>query len=382
MVQTMTWVGLDVHARSAHAAVVEAETGELRRARMGGGTDEVMRFLGALRGPVRAVYEAGPTGFGLARAASALGVEVIVVAPGKTPRAAADRVKTDQRDAELLVRLLMAGSLRAIHIPSVTQEAARDLVRAREALRQDLMRARHRVSKLLLRYGRVYPRERGTWTVAHRDWLAAQRFDEPALALAYIDSLAAVDALVARRVVLEQHLSQIAATPELWPLVSRLRTFRGIDTLTALALVTEIGDFERFQRPRELSAWLGLVPSIYQSARASLTAGSPRPDHSTRAAYWSRRPGTTCAHQESARHCVTAMTASPRRSSRSPGAPSTASTAPTPACASAASPATSRPSPPRASSAASSGPQPPRSVAAKISARSSRGREAVAGTRD
>lgn len=273
MMQTMTWVGLDVHARSTHAAVVDAATGELRRSRMSGDADEVARFLSALRGPVRAVYEAGPTGFGLARAASAQGVEMIVVAPGKTPRAAADRVKTDQRDAELLVRLLMAGSLRAIHIPSVTQEAARDLVRAREALRQDLVRARHRVSKLLLRYGRVYPRERGTWTVTHRDWLAAQRFDEPALALAYIDSLAAVDGLMARRVVLEQHLSQIAATPELWPLVSRLRAFRGIDTLTALGLVTEIGDFERFARPRELSAWLGLVPSVQQSGQ-SITRGA------------------------------------------------------------------------------------------------------------
>ena len=273
MMQTMTWVGLDVHARSTHAAVVDAETGELRRVRLGGCADEVVRFLGALPSPVRAVYEAGPTGFGLARAGSALGIEMIVVAPGKTPRAAADRVKTDQRDAELLVRLLMAGSLRAIHIPGVTQEAARDLVRAREALRQDLMRARHRVSKLLLRYGRVYPQERGTWTVAHRDWLAVQRFDEPALALAYIDSLASVDGLMARRVVLEQHLSQIAATPELWPLVARLRAFRGIDTLTALGLVTEIGDFERFKRPRELAAWLGLVPSVHQSGQ-SITRGA------------------------------------------------------------------------------------------------------------
>ena len=111
MMQTMTRVGLDVHART-HAAVVDAETGELRRVRLGGDGGEVARFLGALRSPVKAVYEAGPTGFGLARAASAEGIEMIVVAPGKTPRAAADRVKTDQRDSELLVRLLMAGSLR------------------------------------------------------------------------------------------------------------------------------------------------------------------------------------------------------------------------------------------------------------------------------
>jgi transposase len=171
MVRTMTWVGLDVHARSVHAAAIDAETGELRRARLGGDTDAVVRFLASLRGPVRAVYEAGPTGYGLARAGAAAGIEMVVVAPGKTPRAAADRIKTDQRDAELLVRLLMAGSLRPIQVPSVTHEAARDLVRAREALRQDLMRARHRVSKLLLRHGRVYPATRNTWTVAHRDWL-------------------------------------------------------------------------------------------------------------------------------------------------------------------------------------------------------------------
>ena len=149
MQSTMTWVGLDVHARSVHAAAIDAETGELRRARLGGQTVDVVRFLSTLRGPVRAVYEAGPTGFGLARAGQASGIEMVVVAPGKTPRGAAERVKTDQRDAELLVRLLLAGSLRPIHVPSEGQEAARDLVRAREAVRQDLMRCRNRVSKLL-----------------------------------------------------------------------------------------------------------------------------------------------------------------------------------------------------------------------------------------
>jgi transposase len=273
MVQTMTWIGLDVHARSVHAALVDAETGELRRKRLGGQVEEVVRFLAAQRGPVRAVYEAGPTGFGLARAAAAAGVETIVVAPGKTPRAPSDKIKTDQRDAELLVRLLMAGSLRAIYVPSVAQEAARDLVRAREALRQDLMRSRHRVSKMLLRHGRVYPKGRGAWTAAHRDWLSRQRFDEPALALAYLDALASVDGLMARRVVLEQHLSQVATSPELWPTVARLRAFRGIDTLTALGLVTEIGDFHRFDRAPALSAWLGLVPSLQQSGE-TLTRGA------------------------------------------------------------------------------------------------------------
>ena len=270
MLSTMTWVGLDVHARSVHAAAIDAETGELRRARLGGGIEQVVRFLEGLRAPVRAVYEAGPTGFGLARAGAAAGVEMLVVAPGKTPRGAGDRVKTDQRDAELLVRLLMAGSLRAIHVPSEAQEAARDLVRAREALRQDLMRCRHRVSKLLLRHDRVWPAERSTWNVAHRNWLAAQRFSQPALQLAYIDTLAAVDGLLARRAVLEQQLGQIATEPEFWPTVARLRAFRGVDTVTALGLLTEVGSFERFERPRQLSSWLGLVPSISQSGQSTV----------------------------------------------------------------------------------------------------------------
>ncbi len=220
----------------------------------------------------------------------------------------------------------MAGALRAIHIPSVTQEAARDLVRAREALRQDLMRARHRVSKLLLRHGRVYPKERGTWTIAHRNWLASQRFDEPAPALAYIDSLASVDGLLARRVVLEQHLSQIAVTPELWPLVARLRAFRGVDTLTALGLVTGSASSSASSghaSSRPGSAW---CPASTRALSTSRAVGSPRRAPSTPAACSSRPPGTTRAHRESGRHSVTARTASPRRSSRSRDAPITAST--------------------------------------------------------
>jgi transposase len=268
VLSTMTWVGLDVHARSVHVAAIDAETGELRRARLGGQTLEVVRFLTALRGPVRAVYEAGPTGFGLARAGAAAGIEMVVVAPGKTPRGPAERVKTDQRDAELLVRLLLAGSLKPIYVPTEEQEAARDLVRAREALRQDLMRCRHRISKLLLRQGRVWPAPGGTWTVAHRDWLAGQRFAQPALQLAYIDALAAVDGLVARRRVLEQQLAQIAAGETFWPIVARLRAFRGVDTLTALGLLTEVGSFERFAQPRQLSSWLGMTPSVAQSGQS------------------------------------------------------------------------------------------------------------------
>jgi hypothetical protein len=129
MTGTMTWVGLDVHARSTHAAAIDRESGELTRARFGAGAEPVVAWLQALP-PVHACYEAGPTGYALYRAAEAAGLRVQVVAPSKTPRAAADRVKTDRKDAELLVRLLLAGSLAAVAVPPASFEAARDLARA------------------------------------------------------------------------------------------------------------------------------------------------------------------------------------------------------------------------------------------------------------
>ena len=269
----MTWVGLDVHARSTHAAAIDTLTGELSRARFGPGVEPVIGWLGGLDGPVRAVYEAGPTGFGLARAAERAGVAIEVCAPGKTPRAAADRVKTDRKDAELLARLLLAGQLRAIEVPPDWLEACRHLARARESVRRDLGRARHRVSKLLLVEGRVYPEPR-TWNQRHRHWLARQQFEQPATELAFIDALAAVDGLSSRRDALDERLSRIAQDRRLWPTVARLRAFRGIDTLTALMLHLELGgDWGRFSSPRRLSAWLGLTPTLEQSGQ-SMTQGS------------------------------------------------------------------------------------------------------------
>lgn len=269
---TVTWAGLDVHARSVEAAAVSASTGELWRRRFGGDVASVVGWLGELPGPVRACYEAGPTGYGLARACAEAGIWCEVIAPSKTPRAAGERIKTDRRDAERLVRLLMAGSLRPVAVPSVEMEAVRDLVRSRAHLRDDLARAKQRVSKMLLRYGRVYP-ERSCWTTRHRAWLAGQQWQHPASELAYLDYLAAVDGLVARREAIDERLSRIAQDPALWPVVSRLRCFRGIDTLTALAVAVEVGDWARFNRPSQLAAWLGLVPSLSQSGE-TLTRGS------------------------------------------------------------------------------------------------------------
>jgi transposase len=263
---TMTYVGLDVHARSVHAAAIDVLSGELRRARFGGGSDEVIAWLEALPQPLRGCYEAGPTGFALYRAAEAAGVAVEVIAPSKTPRAPGDRIKSDRKDAELLARLLLAGQLKVVAVPPPAFEAARHLARAREQVRGDLMRCRHRVSKLLLLHGRVY--DGGAWTKTHRGWLERQRFDEAATELAYLDTLAAVDGLIARKAALDERLSRLALEGDWSRAVSRLRCFRGIDTLTAFVLALEIGDFARFQRPAQLSSWLGLVPSLDQSGES------------------------------------------------------------------------------------------------------------------
>jgi transposase len=270
---TMTWVGMDVHARSTHAAAIDVMSGELVRMRFGPGVEGPVGWLQELRGPVRACYEAGPTGFGLYRAAVAAGIAMEVVAPGKTPRGRSDRVKTDLKDAELLARCLLAGSLRPVAVPPVEVEAARELTRLHDACRRDLMSARHRVSKMLLRHGRVYPKPT-TWKRDHRNWLAGQRFDEPTSELVYLDLLARVDTLTARKLQLREEIVQLANDQRWCPTVARLRAFRAIDTLSALSIHLELGaDWTRFEKPHRLGAWLGLTPSLNQSGESS-TSGS------------------------------------------------------------------------------------------------------------
>ena len=173
-----TSVGLDVHARSVVACGIDGETGEVFERRLTPQHGEILAWIRNLPGPVAVAYEAGPTGYGLARFLPENGIDCVVAAPSKLQRPAGDRVKTDRRDARHLARLLHLNEIVAVNVPSVTQEAARDLVRAREATRKDLMSARHRVSKLLLRQGIVYYGGRA-WTGKHELWLRAQRFDVP-----------------------------------------------------------------------------------------------------------------------------------------------------------------------------------------------------------
>jgi len=265
MAQARTFVGLDVHVSGTVAAVIDRDSGELRRRRLSGSASEVAEFVSGLSGPVRATYEAGPTGFALARRLEALGVDCLVCAPGLIPRGPSDRVKTDQRDAERLVRLLIAGELHRVEVPTLEAESLRDLVRAREDLRGDLMSARHRVSKLLLRHDMRFEGTERNWTLPHLRWLATVRFEQPGTQAAFDDYRGAVEALIVRRAELEREIAeQLPVSP--WAQTARrLMCLRGIDTLTAAGLCAEIGDFTRFRHPEQLMSYLGVVPSEHSS---------------------------------------------------------------------------------------------------------------------
>ena len=260
MAKARSLVGLDVHATKVVAAVLDAETGELQFFTLGGDVMEAAGLCAGLARPVRATYEAGPTGYALARELMRRGVDVVVAAPSKIPRASGERVKTDRRDAELLVRLLLAGKLHAVRVPGVEEEALRDLVRARDAVRQDLMRARHRLSKLLLRHGHRFE-DGPAWTQRHRDWLASIDLGWPAAQATMLDAHGAIDALVHRRDGLEREIVALLPSSPWATQAGRLRCLRGIDTLSAVGLCAEVGDFERFARAEQLMSYVGLVPS-------------------------------------------------------------------------------------------------------------------------
>jgi transposase len=265
MAQAKTFVALDVHVGGTVAAVIDRDSGELRRRRLSGRACEVAEFVAGLEGPVRATYEAGPTGFALARRLEAAGIDCLVCAPGLIPRGPSDRVKTDQRDAERLVRLLIAGELHRVTVPSIEAESLRDLVRAREDLRGDLMSARHRVSKLLLRHDVRFEGKERNWTQPHLRWLSTVVFDQPGTQAAFDDYRGAVEALIIRRGELESELAEQLPTSPWAQTARRLMCMRGIDTLTAAGLCAEIGDFRRFRHPEQLMSYLGVVPSEHSS---------------------------------------------------------------------------------------------------------------------
>jgi transposase len=258
-----TSVGLDVHARSVAAAAIDGVTGELVQVKLTPSHEQIRSWLAGLAGPVAVAYEAGPTGFGLARSLVRAGIRCEVVAPSKLQRPSGDRVKTDAKDALHLARLLRLDEFTAVSVPSVDQENARDLVRAREDARGDLMRARHRLSKLLLRQGIVYS-DGDAWTVAHDAWLRRQRFDSHALQTTFESDHDAVLTVKGRRDRLDAAIAEMAANSQFTPLAHRLGCLRGIGDLTALALAVEIGDWHRFNG-NTIGAFVGLVPCEHSS---------------------------------------------------------------------------------------------------------------------
>jgi Transposase len=298
-----TCVGLDVHARSVAAAAIDGVTGELCQARLTPSHDHIRSWIEQFDGPVAVAYEAGPTGFGLYRALNAVGVRCVVAAPSKLQRPPEDRVTTDAKDAVHLARLLRLGEITAVTVPTVDQEAARDLVRAREDCWGDVMRARHRLSRLLLRYGFVYSGGQA-WTGVHDQWLRRQRFDHRATTMAFESGYEAVTAITARRGRLDKAIAELAAGSEFTPIVHRLGCLGGSR-----------------RSPRSLWPWrsaTGTASPAPASPRSSASsrpstpraprgyrARSPRPATSTSVACLSRRPGTTVPPTVQAKSCVT-----------------------------------------------------------------------------
>jgi transposase len=261
-----TSVGLDVHARSVAAAAIDGVTGEVVQAKLTPSYEHVRSWVTALPGPVAVAYEAGPTGFGLYRSLTAAGIRCEVAAPSRLHKPSGDRVKTDARDALHLARLLRLDEITSVSIPTIDQEAARDLVRAREDCRGDLMRARHRLSKLLLRHGIVYFGG-DAWTGKHDQWLrheALPQLTSRATRTTFDSDYEAVLATRARRDRLDSEIEQLAADSEFTELARRLGCLRGISTLTGFALAVEIGDWQRFTG-NSIASFVGLVPSEYSS---------------------------------------------------------------------------------------------------------------------
>ncbi len=263
--ETLRWIGLDVHAETIAVAVAE-RSGEVRALGMIPNRPESIRKVVKKLGPpesLRVCYEAGPTGYVVYWQLTALGVPCEVVAPTLIPVKPGDRVKTDRRDAMKLARSYRAGDLTSVWVPDAAHEALRDLVRARESAKQDQLRARHRLSKFLLRHGRRPPTAMKTWTWKYLEWIRhGVQFEALAQAATLVDYLHEVDHMAARIVRLEQAIAvAIEAVPApMRAVIDALQALRGVAQLTAVTIVAEVGQLSRFHRAPQLMGYSGLCP--------------------------------------------------------------------------------------------------------------------------
>jgi transposase len=276
MEQPITYVGLDVHKETIAVALADAgKRSEVRDYGTIANTPTALKALtnrlakpGAM---LRFCYEAGPCGYGIQRQLASAGHECVVVAPSLVPRKPGERIKTDRRDAINLARLHRAGELTPVWIPDRVHEAIRDFVRARLAAVRTLRQARQQLSGFLLRHGHHY--NRPAWTLMYRRWLAGLRFEQAAHHIVLEDCIATVEAAMARRDRLEAHLEAVLPDWSLAPVVRALQALRGMALVAAVTLVTELGDITRFANPRQLMAYLGLVPSEHSSGRTRRQGG-------------------------------------------------------------------------------------------------------------
>lgn len=271
---TIFHVGMDVHLSGIHTVVLAGEQVEPD-------SEQTLPYDFAklrkpfekllARGAVAAAYEAGCMGFELARFLEDLQVPCVVAAPGKLPRKPSDRIKTDRRDALMLARLLRRGELDAVRIPSREDEAARDYLRARGDLRGDIVATKHRVAKFLLRHGHIYPGAQ--WTLAHQKWLRDLDLGSAMLQQTLERYRACLMEQQERLKAMDADIQEMAANPRYASGVAKLRCLRGIDYLTALSLVCEVGDFKRFATAAHFMAFLGLVPREHSSGTKRVQGG-------------------------------------------------------------------------------------------------------------
>jgi len=266
----ITWVGLDAHKQFINVAM-RTEGGDFVEWKVANEPRAVKRLAKKLvreakGSEVRCCYEAGPCGYALQRQMmEAASVVVEVIAPTLIPRKPGDRVKTDRRDARKLCELLQAGLLTEVRTPTEEDEALRDLSRCREDLTEDLMRARHRMGKMLLRRNIRYTGGTKAWTRKHRDWLRSLSFENAALEAVFDDYLLAITQLEERIKTVDAQIETAAAQDAHRGAIGWLRCFRGIDMVTAFGIYSELYDFRRFESPRKLMGYLGITPSEHSS---------------------------------------------------------------------------------------------------------------------
>ncbi len=285
MPHSSAFIGLDTHKKTIAVAIADdGRDGEVRYfGQIANDRVAVGKLVKTLVGKYDRLsfcYEAGPCGYGLQRQIAGLGHDCIVVAPSMVPRKKGDRIKNDRRDARSLARLHRAGEMTAIWVPDEAHEAIRDLVRARTATMESTRRYRQQLQGFLLRQGRIYT-GKTNWTKSHLQWIREQKFEHPAHYVVIEENLSGIRGGQERLKRLEQQIVELLPSWSLASIVSSMQAMRGISLIAAVILASEIGDFNRFDHPGKLVAYLGLSPSEHSSgervARGSITkAGSPR----------------------------------------------------------------------------------------------------------